>query len=217
MQSRRRRPRQHLQLQKQTTSEPREFASLVTRHSIWCGGQWHRHRRTTRRLPHRRCEARPAHFWVTLPALSSFQAPQIPDVAQRFPAASAPTVARQLESAAVANAPAPKPQAPVVRGMGARGIGRGSMGAKGAPPPNLLTVGMVPRATPAAPAAAPTNTAKAPEDAEAVATVAAAADAPAKPAARRKKAGAAKKAPRKKETVSPAAAPVASCPAAPCS
>ena len=125
------------------------------------------------------------------------------------PAAAAPTVARQLESAAVANAPAPKPQAPVVRGMGARGIGRGSMGAKGTPPPNLLTVGMVPRATPAAPAAAPTNTAKAPEDAEAVATVAAAADAPAKPAARRKKAGAAKKAPRKKETVSPAAAPVA--------
>ena len=47
------------------------------------------------------------------------------------PAAAAPTVARQLESAAVANAPAPKPQAPVVRGMGARGIGRGSMGAKG--------------------------------------------------------------------------------------
>ncbi|HEY0241055.1 MAG TPA: NYN domain-containing protein, partial [Gemmatimonadaceae bacterium] len=87
------------------------------------------------------------------------------------PAAAAPTVERQLETAAVANAPAPKPQAPVVRGMGARGIGRGGMGAKAAPPPNLLTVGVVPRATPSAPLAAPTNTAKAPEDAEAVATV----------------------------------------------
>ena len=114
------------------------------------------------------------------------------------PAVAAPTVERQLETAAVANAPAPKPQAPVVRGMGARGIGRGGMGAKSAPPPNLLTVGVVPRATPAAPVAAPTNAAKPPEDALAIV------EETAKPAARRKRA-AAKKAPRKKETTASAA------------
>ena len=117
------------------------------------------------------------------------------------PAVAAPTVERQLETAAVANAPAPKPQAPVVRGMGARGIGRGGMGAKSAPPPNLLTVGVVPRATPAAPVAAPTNTAKPAEDAESVAVV----EETAKPAARRKRATAAKKAPRKKESTAAAA------------
>ena len=125
------------------------------------------------------------------------------------PAAAAPTVERQLETAAVANAPAPKPQAPVVRGMGARGIGRGGRGAKAAPPPNLLTVGVVPRATPAPPVAAPTNTAKAPEDAEAVAIVEETAEKGAKPAARRKRATAAKKAPRKKETTAGAAPPPA--------
>jgi hypothetical protein len=85
-------------------------------------------------------------------------------------AVAAPSVDRQLEVAAKANAPAPKPQAPVVRGMGARGIGRGPMGSKAAPPANLL-VGVVSSAKPAAPVAAPTNTAKAPDDQEAVAIV----------------------------------------------
>ena len=124
-------------------------------------------------------------------------------------AVAAPTVERQLESAAVANAPAPKPQAPVVRGMGARGIGRGSMGAKAAPPANLLNVGVVPRAMPSAPPAAPTNTAKPPEDAEAVAVAEAAAEPARKPAAARKRGVAAKKAPRKKESAAGAAAPAA--------
>jgi uncharacterized LabA/DUF88 family protein len=103
------------------------------------------------------------------------------------PAVAAPTVERQLETAAVANAPAPKPAAPIQRGMGARGIGRGPMGSKGGPPANLLNVGVVgavrSAATPAAatatpipepapaaaPASAPTNSAKPPEDADAVA------------------------------------------------
>jgi hypothetical protein len=86
------------------------------------------------------------------------------------PAAAAPPVDRQLEVAAKANAPEPKPQPPVVRGMAARGIGRGPMGAKAAPPANLL-VGVVASAKAATPAAAPTNTAKAPDDQEAVAIV----------------------------------------------
>ena len=94
------------------------------------------------------------------------------------PAAAAPTVERQLETAAVANAPAPKPVVAAPRGMGARGISRpGST--KGAPPANLLNVGVVAR--PAAPSAAPTNTAKAPDDAESVAVVETAALAPAAP------------------------------------
>jgi hypothetical protein len=120
------------------------------------------------------------------------------------PAAAAPTVERQLEVAEKANAPAPKPQAPVVRGMGSRGIGRGPMGAKGGPPANLLTVGVVARAKPVIPAsAAPTNTAKATDDAEAVAIVEAsqmAAEPAAKPARGRKRAPAAKKAPRAAKT-----------------
>jgi len=124
------------------------------------------------------------------------------------PAVAAPTVERQLESAAKANAPAPKPQAPQVRGMGARGIGRGAMGAKGAPPPNLLNVGVVPRAVTPAPVAAPTNTAKPAEDSEAVAIIESAAVAgTAKPA--RKRGGAKKAGARKK-----AAAPEGSAPAA---
>jgi len=103
------------------------------------------------------------------------------------PAVAAPTVERQLETAAVANAPTPKPAAPIQRGMGARGTGRGHMGAKGAPPANLLTMGVVGAVKPAAapdaragasmsessapptPAAAPTNSAKPPQDAGAVA------------------------------------------------
>jgi uncharacterized LabA/DUF88 family protein len=113
------------------------------------------------------------------------------------PAAAAAPVDRQLAVAEKANAPAPKPQAPVVRGMGARGIGHRGMGAKGGPPPGLLTVGVVPKA--AAPVAAPTNTAKAPDDEEAVAVVEAAEVAETvseKPAKGRKRATSAKKAPR---------------------
>ncbi|HMA21494.1 MAG TPA: NYN domain-containing protein, partial [Gemmatimonadaceae bacterium] len=88
------------------------------------------------------------------------------------PAAAAQPVEKQLATAAVANAPAPKAAVVVPRGMGARGIGRGGMGAKSGPPANLLTVGVVPKAASAqAPSAAPTNTAKAPDDAEAVAVI----------------------------------------------
>jgi len=58
-------------------------------------------------------------------------------------AASAPPVDLQLEAAATANAPVVKVAAPAPRGMGARGIGRGPMGGKGAPPANLLNVGVV--------------------------------------------------------------------------
>jgi hypothetical protein len=87
------------------------------------------------------------------------------------PAVAAPPVDRQLETAAAANAPAPKPATPQIRGMAARGIGAGRAGHKGGPPPNLLSVGVVPKAVTPAPVSAPTNTAKAPEDAEAVAIV----------------------------------------------
>ena len=122
------------------------------------------------------------------------------------PAVAAPPVERQLETAAAANAPAPKPTVPVQRGMGARGIGlRGT--AKGAPPPNLLNVGVVARPVAAAPSAAPTNTAKAPDDAEAVATAESLAQAPVTPPKGRKRGTAAKKAGRK-SAVSPTA-PVA--------
>jgi hypothetical protein len=124
------------------------------------------------------------------------------------PSAASPTVEKQLETAAVANAPAPKPQAPQVRGMGSRGIGRGAMGSKGAPPANLLNVGVVARPVAATPVAAPTNTAKAPEDAEAVSIVEAELKETVKPAA--KKRGGAKKATAKKKTAAPeAAAPAA--------
>jgi hypothetical protein len=115
------------------------------------------------------------------------------------PAAAATPVDRQLETAAAANAPAPKPTVPAPRGMGSRGIGlRGN--AKGAPPPNILNVGVVARPVFAAPSAAPTNTAKAPDDAEAVATAELVAEAPASPAKGRKRGTAAKKAGRKSAT-----------------
>jgi uncharacterized LabA/DUF88 family protein len=91
-------------------------------------------------------------------------------------AAQAPTVELQLEKAAAANAPAPKPVAPVTRGMGARGGGgRGMLGARGAPPANLLNVGVVgsssAKSVTPAPSAAPTNTTKPAEDAESVGVV----------------------------------------------
>jgi hypothetical protein len=91
------------------------------------------------------------------------------------PAVAAAPVDIQLADAATANAPAAKPVVPAQRGMGARGIGRGAKGPKGAPPANLLSVGVVaPRvsvASPAAASAAPTNTAKPAGDDEAVAVV----------------------------------------------
>ncbi|HUQ48229.1 MAG TPA: NYN domain-containing protein [Gemmatimonadaceae bacterium] len=67
-------------------------------------------------------------------------------------AVAAASVDRQLEAAATANAPAAKPVAPIQRGMGSRGIGRGPAGGKGAIPAHLLNIGMV-GAKPAAPAA----------------------------------------------------------------
>jgi len=91
------------------------------------------------------------------------------------PAVAAAPVDRQLADAATANAPVVPPPPPVQRGMGSRGTGRGPLGAKGGPPANLLSVGVVgprpsaPVATPAS--AAPTNTAKPAGDSDAVAAV----------------------------------------------
>ncbi|MEO8192443.1 MAG: NYN domain-containing protein [Gemmatimonadales bacterium] len=113
-------------------------------------------------------------------------------------AVAAPTVERQLETAAAVNAPAPKVVAPAPRGMGARGIGRGPMGAKGGPPANLLHVGVVSStgartAAVPAPSSAPTNTAKPADDADAVkALEEAAATAAGSPAGARKRSGAKK-------------------------
>ena len=122
------------------------------------------------------------------------------------PAAASTPVDRQLATAAVANAPAAKPVVPVQRGMGARGIGRPGS-SKGAPPANILNIGVVARPVSGAPAAAPTNTAKAPEDAEAVAVVASIAETAAAPAAAKKRGGVAKKTARKKSAgTSPATA-----------
>jgi uncharacterized LabA/DUF88 family protein len=56
-------------------------------------------------------------------------------------AAGAPTVSAQLAAAQPATTPA-KPSAPAPRGMSARG-GRGPMGRPGAPPPHILSVGVV--------------------------------------------------------------------------
>ena len=115
------------------------------------------------------------------------------------PDVAATAVDKQLAEAATANAPAPKVAAPMQRGMGARGTGRGPMGKKGEPPANLLSVGVVgprisvaPASSPAS--AAPTNTAKPAADDAAVAVVEE--SLAAKPARVTKK-RAAKKAPRK--------------------
>jgi hypothetical protein len=80
------------------------------------------------------------------------------------------------------------------------------MGAKASPPPNLLTVGVVTKRVTPAPAAAPTNTAKAPEDADAVAVMEAAVADETKPA--KKRAGA-RKATRKKTAAPEGTAPAA--------
>ncbi len=91
------------------------------------------------------------------------------------PAVAAAPVDRQLADAATANAPVVPPPAPVQRGMGSRGTGRGALGAKGAPPANLLSVGVVgprPSAPVSSPAsAAPTNTAKPAGDIDTVVAV----------------------------------------------
>ncbi len=144
-------------------------------------------------------------------------------------AVAAAPVERQLEAAATANAPAPKPVVAAPRGMGARGIGRGSMGAKAAPPAHLMTMGAVasrtsspPASTPvpeatgaATPASAPTNTAKPAEEKDAVETAEAASIAePKAPASRGRKRAAAKKTPPAKQPASKTA-PVAAPRAAP--
>ncbi len=123
-------------------------------------------------------------------------------------AVAAPTVERQLETAAKDNAPPPKPVVPAMRGMGARGTGRGAIGAKGVPPANLLSIGVVAsKSTPAqAPAsAAPTNTAKPADDADAVTAVTESAPANAEAATPVARKRGAKKAPAKKKAAAPAA------------
>ena len=69
-------------------------------------------------------------------------------------AADAESVSDQLAKTAIANAPAPAAVAPVPRGMGARGVSgpRGGRGGRlGAPPADLLSIGVVRAATPVAP------------------------------------------------------------------
>jgi hypothetical protein len=131
------------------------------------------------------------------------------------PAVKAAAVDAQLAKAAVDNAPPAKPAAPVQRGMGARGIGRGFGSTKAGPPPNLLSIGVVgSTAKPAAPAAAPTNTAKPADDDESVAIVenAIASEAPSRG---RKKSASKKSAPKSKAAAkSPGKAEAAAQPSA---
>ena len=69
-------------------------------------------------------------------------------------AVDAESVSDQLAKTAIANAPAPVASPPVPRGMGPRGVSapRGRGGRPGAPPPDLLSIGVV---RPVAPVAAP--------------------------------------------------------------
>jgi hypothetical protein len=81
-------------------------------------------------------------------------------------AVDAESVSDQLAKSAIANAPAASAAPPVPRGMGARGVAgpRGRTGRPGAPPPDLLSIGVVRPATapqPASPAAAPASVAAA--------------------------------------------------------
>jgi uncharacterized LabA/DUF88 family protein len=57
--------------------------------------------------------------------------------------AGAPAVEAQLAAAESANTPASPPTVAAPRGMSARGSGRGPMGRRGAPPANILSVGVV--------------------------------------------------------------------------
>jgi uncharacterized LabA/DUF88 family protein len=81
-------------------------------------------------------------------------------------AVEAESVSDQLAKSAIANAPAASAAPAVPRGMGARGVAgpRGRAGRPGAPPPDLLSIGVVRPATapqPASPAAAPASVAAA--------------------------------------------------------
>jgi uncharacterized LabA/DUF88 family protein len=109
-------------------------------------------------------------------------------------AVAAAPVDRQLEAAATANAPAPKAVAPIQRGMGTRGIGRGPMSGKGEMPAHLLNLGVVGAKSSAA-AAVPATTAVTPAPSAEPLVLSIEepkAAAPAKPA--KKRAGTAKKA-----------------------
>ncbi|MDX2183192.1 MAG: NYN domain-containing protein [Gemmatimonadaceae bacterium] len=106
------------------------------------------------------------------------------------------TVADQLTAAAKANAPAPAPASTAPRGLGPRGIP--AKGKKGAPPPDLLMIGVVEDAAPVA-VAAPV-VAGAPVDAPAPA---------AKPAKGKKAAPKAEKAPAKPKAAAKSAKPAA--------
>ena len=70
-------------------------------------------------------------------------------------AADADSVSDQLAKSAIANAPAAPAAAPAPRGMGARGVAgpRGRGGRPGAPPPDLLSIGVVRSASAPAPSA----------------------------------------------------------------
>ena len=130
-------------------------------------------------------------------------------------ATGAPTVAAQLASAEIANAPPPaKPTAPAPRGMAARG-GRGPMGRAGAPPAHILNVGVVgtrsatrqPAETTASSAAAETPTGTI--DSSAPSAVAEAAPVAEAPSRGRKRGGSARKSSAKKKTTAEGAAKTA--------
>jgi uncharacterized protein (TIGR00288 family) len=118
---------------------------------------------------------------------------------------TADSVSTQLGAAHAAATPAAPPSAtPLQRGMAARGIGRGPMRAKGgAPPPHILSVGVVAsRAAAASPANAPEAMSApiaAPAEAQASGqTDAATSDETPRRAGRKRGGGAAKKASRRK-------------------
>jgi uncharacterized LabA/DUF88 family protein len=112
-------------------------------------------------------------------------------------AAEAEPVSAQLAKTEAANTPA-APSAPAApRGMGPRGVSgpRGRGGRPGAPPPDLLSIGVVGPAKSAAPSATPASTANAPADLPAASSGAAQAnDAAATGTKGRGRRGAAKKA-----------------------
>jgi hypothetical protein len=113
----------------------------------------------------------------------------------------APSVATQLAAAESANTPAPPATVAAPRGMSARGGSRGPMGRRGAPPANILSVGVVgtrsgATAAAAAPASAATSQTEAPAatiESAASASSDNAAAAGKKPVRGRKRASAAKK------------------------
>jgi uncharacterized LabA/DUF88 family protein len=120
-------------------------------------------------------------------------------------AAGAPTVSDQLAAAQPAPAPT-KPSTPAPRGMSARG-GRGPMGRPGAPPPHILSVGVVGSRASAAQKAEATPLAEAEVPAPAIdspspSAIAEETTAAGKPARGRKRGGATRKASAKKKTAS---------------